>query len=1220
VGVLVSRSAIRAVPAAVALIVVMLVAAPRAGAVLFYDSQWGGLGTGNGQFDGPEGVGIAPSGDVYVADTANDRIQHFDSLGNFIGKWGLTGNQTGQFNRPLGVTVDQAGNVYVADSGNNRVQKFGPTGAFMQIFGGDIPIPGIVRTPSDVAVDAVGNVYIADTGNNRVSKYSSSGNALQFWGQQGTSDGRFNQPLGIVLDLAGNAYVTDGGNNRVQKFDLNGTFLTKWGTPGTGNGQFNTPYGIAIDSSGDVYVADNANHRIQRFSPAGAFIVSSGSLGSGNGELRFPSGLDIGASDRVYVADTVNNRIQRFITANGGIIAVKDSIPDDPEDFTFTTGGGLSPTTFALDDDGNDNNGTSNAQGFVAEPGSGYSLSEIPLSGWDLTSSTCSDGSDPSNIDVSQEEVVTCTFTNRKRGRIIVVQDSLPNDPQDFSFTVGGGSSPSSFQLDDDSNGTLPNTQVIANVVPGSGHSVSQTTPAGWGTAQTSCSDGSPVSNIDVAPGETVTCTFSNLSDNAGRIVVVKDADPDDVQDFPFTAGGGISPTGFSLDDDGLNNNALSNTREFIVSTGSGYSLSEGAVAGWFLASATCSDGSPVSNIAVSPGETVTCTFLNRRAGRLVVVKDARPDDEQLFDFMVTGPDSPPAFELEDDGQGLGNTQTLASLTPGSYSITETVPSGWVQASATCSDGSPVTNVDVASGETVTCTFTNDKQASIVVVKDSQPDDPQDFSFTAGGGLSPSSFQLDDDGDQSNGLARSRTFSNLTPGSGYSISEAPEPGWDRTASCSDGSPPSNIGLSLGEVVTCTFTNRRHGSITLNLDTQPDDPQDFSFTTTGGLSPSSFTLDDDGDNGNELSNTISFPDVSPGQYSIDQDPVAGWVQEDASCSNGSQLAEIDLAPGENITCTVVVSHRSKIVVVKDARPDSSEDFDFTTLGMTPAFFQLDDDANEQNALPSRRSFIVDPGSGYSVQEQGPSTGWTLDQSCSDGSPTSNIDVLAGETVTCTFINTAAAYPRPKSASPIRMPLVPAYAPCLSGNRVHGPPLAFPSCNPPANESTSLTVGSPDANGAAANSTGFVKLKTMVGIPGGSDDADVAITGSVTDIRCLPGTTPCPTANVADGADYAGDLRVELRLRITDRGAGDIPATVSDFAFSAQMPCVSTTSTSIGGTCTISTTADSVIPGAVPESQRAIWAVDQIQVWDGGADGNVQTTSGDEVFLRQGVFSP
>jgi DNA-binding beta-propeller fold protein YncE len=1207
------------VVAVLALVVVMLVAAPRAGAVLFYDSQWGGQGTGDGQFDFPEGIAVAPSGDVYVADTTNDRIQQFDASGNFIRKWGTFGNQTGQFSRPVGVTVDQAGNVYVADSGNNRVQKFGPTGTFMQIFGGDIPIPGIVRTPSDVAVDGVGNVYIADTGNNRVTKYFPNGNAAQFWGQQGSSDGRFNQPLGITLDLAGTAaYVTDSGNNRVQKFDLNGTFLGKWGTAGTGNGQFNTPYGIAIDSAGDVYVVDGANGRIQRFSPSGAFIVSSGGFGSGNGQLNFPAGLAVGASDRVYVADMANHRIQRFVTANGGIIAVKDSVPDDPEDFTFLAGGGLSPTSFALDDDGNANNGTSNARGFIAEPGSGYSLSEVPLSGWDLTSSTCSDGSDPSNIDVSQEEVVTCTFTNRKRGRIIVVQDSLPNDPQDFSFMVGGGSSPSSFQLDDDSNGTLSNIQVIDNVAPGSGHSVSQTTPAGWGPAQTSCSDGSPVSNIDVASGETVTCTFQNLSENAGRIVVVKDTDPDDVQDFPFTAGGGMSPVNFQLDDDGITTNALSNTREFIVSTGNGYSLTEGTVAGWYLASATCSDGSPVSNIDVGPAETVTCTFVNRRAARLVVAKDIRPDDGLLtFDFRVTGPVNPPMFEVGD-----GQAQTFASLPPGSYSIEETQQAGYELASATCSDGSPVTNVDIASGETVTCTFTNDRQSSIVVVKDAQPDDPQDFSFTAGGGLSPSSFQLDDDGNESNGLARSRTFSGLTPASGYSLSEASEPGWDGTATCSDGSPPSNIDLGPAEVVTCTFTNRKRGSITLNLDTQPDNPQDFSFTTTGGLSPSSFDLDDDGNNGNDLSNTISFTDIPATHYSIDQVPVPGWIQEEGTCTNGSDVSDIDLGPDEHITCTVVTSQRGKIVVVKDARPDSAEDFDFTAGGgLIPTSFQLDDDGDDANGLSSRRAFNVDPGSGYSVQETGPPLGWTLSaSSCSDGSPRTNIDVVAGETVTCTFTNTADAYVRPKSASPIRMALVPAYAPCLSPNRTHGPPLAFPSCNPPVRVSSAVTVGSPDANGAPANAVASVRLKVIVGAPGGVDDSDVAITGSMGDVRCGPGTTTCGSANAASGPDYTGELRAELRLRITDRGAGDIPATVTDIPFSAEATCASSSLTSTGGVCTISTTADALVPGSVPERQRSIWELDQVQVYDGGPDGDVGTLSGDQVFLRQGIFAP
>ena len=292
-----------------------------------------------------------------------------------------------------------------------------------------------------------------------------------------------------------------------------------------------------------------------------------------------------------------------------------------------------------------------------------------------------------------------------------------------------------------------------------------------------------------------------------------------------------------------------------------------------------------------------------------------------------------------------------------------------------------------------------------MVVKDAQPDDPQDFSFTAGGGLSPSSFQLDDDGDDSNGLARSRLFDAVPPGSGYSISEASVPGWDTTATCSDGSPPSNIDVGPSELVTCTFTNRSRGSITLNLDTRPDGPQDFSFTTTGGLSPSSFQLDDDGDNGNELPSTLSFPDLSAGQYSIDQTPVAGWVQEEGDCSNGSPVSDIDLAPGEDITCTIAMSTRAKIVAVKDTRPNAQQDFGFTAGGgLSPSSFQLDDNGVETDALPSRRTFIVDPGSGYSVVEAGPPVGWEMiSATCSDGSPTTNIDVVAGEAVTCTFVN-------------------------------------------------------------------------------------------------------------------------------------------------------------------------------------------------------------------------
>jgi hypothetical protein len=687
----------------------------------------------------------------------------------------------------------------------------------------------------------------------------------------------------------------------------------------------------------------------------------------------------------------------------GKIVVVKDAQPNDPQDFSFTAGGDLSPASFALDDD---SDGTlSNTQTFSdLLPGSGYSVSESVPSGWDQTGATCDDGSPASNIDVSAGETVTCTFTNRKRGAIVVTKSATPNDPQDFSFTAGGGLSPSSFALDDDSDPTLSNSRTFANVTPGSGYSIAESLPAGWDQTSATCSDGSPVSNIDVSPGETVTCGFANRK--RGRIVVVKDASPNDPQDFSFTAGGGLSPASFSLDDD--SDPTLSNTRAFDdVIPGGGYSVAETLPSGWLQSSATCDDGSPVSSIAVSPGETVTCTFSNTKRGRIVVTKDAQPNDPQDFDFTAGGGLSPATFSLDDDSNGtLSNTQTFNDLLPGSgYSVSESVPSGWDQTGATCDDGSSISNIDVSAGETVTCSFTNRKRGRIVVTKDAQPNDPQDFDFTAGGGLNPASFSLDDDSDPT--LSNTRTFDDLAPGSGYSLSESVPSGWDQTsANCDDGSPVSNIDVSAGETVTCTFANSKRGNLVIDMSATPNDPQDFSFTAGGGLAPASFSLDDDSDP--TLSNTLSFSNIVPQSgYSLAEAVPSGWALTNATCDNGSPVSNIDVNPGQTVTCTFANSKRGAIVVTKNASPNDPQDFSFTAGGgLSPASFSLDDDSDP--TLSNTRTFTgVTPGSGYSLGETLPS-GWLQSSAtCDDGSPVSNIDVAPAETVNCTFTNTKRA---------------------------------------------------------------------------------------------------------------------------------------------------------------------------------------------------------------------
>jgi hypothetical protein len=214
---------------------------------------------------------------------------------------------------------------------------------------------------------------------------------------------------------------------------------------------------------------------------------------------------------------------------------------------------------------------------------------------------------------------------------------------------------------------------------------------------------------------------------------------------------------------------------------------------------------------------------------------------------------------------------------------------------------------------------------------------------------------------------------------------------------------------------------------------------------------------------------------------------------------------------------------------------------------------------------------------------------------------------------------ATHPRPKGATPLRVALVPAYEKCTSPNRTHGPPLGFPSCNPPAQTSRYLTVGSPDANRAGARSIGFVELKvSMV-------SGRVAFTASITDVRCLPGTSGavCTGANAADGPDYSGELQMNAMIRISDHYNGpglNEPATVVDIPFPANLTCANTADTSIGGACTVPPNA--VQPALYPDgagATRSVVEITQIQVFDGGADGRTSTQD-NTVFEVQGVFIP
>jgi TolB protein len=213
--------------------------------------------------------------------------------------------------------------------------------------------------------------------------------------------------------------------------------------------------------------------------------------------------------------------------------------------------------------------------------------------------------------------------------------------------------------------------------------------------------------------------------------------------------------------------------------------------------------------------------------------------------------------------------------------------------------------------------------------------------------------------------------------------------------------------------------------------------------------------------------------------------------------------------------------------------------------------------------------------------------------------------------------ASGYPRPKGADRIRASLVPAYQECTTPNRTHGSPLAFPSCAPPADFSPQ-SIGSPDANGRLAQSVGRVDLNTILGDPGTpQNEADLHISFNVTDLW-HDATDPFDSSG-----DYRGDVEVRLPLRITDRlseGGPDASATTSDFTLRTVAHCSPTSSDSVGATCGVVTTANTLLPGAVTESKRSVWEVGRIEVRDYGPDFSIGSAEDNRLLFTQGVFVP
>ncbi len=327
-----------------------------------------------------------------------------------------------------------------------------------------------------------------------------------------------------------------------------------------------------------------------------------------------------------------------------------------------------------------------------------YQLIEQMLAGWTNVS--------PSTINVTLtpgEADTGNNFVNTRYGTIIVEKQTVPNGSQqsfDFDLSYGDGDA-DLIDGGQDSTG---------NLLPGT-YSVSEHTPAGWDLTSAVCSDGSSPSSISLQSGERVTCVFTNTQ--RGQIVVDKVTIPSrDPQSFTFIPSYGSS---FGLTDADSPNNS-----GYLV-PGS-YSVSESAQTGWTLTDTTCvssiGDTESAGSLELDAGETITCTFTNTKKGHIIIDKVTDPSgDSQSFTFDASG-GSYADFSLTDAA-----TPNDQELVPGAYEVGETVPGGWDLTNITCADPSqdssgmmptaPTATINVAAGETVTCTFTNTQRGSI---------------------------------------------------------------------------------------------------------------------------------------------------------------------------------------------------------------------------------------------------------------------------------------------------------------------------------------------------------------------------------------------------------------------------------------------------------------------------------------------------------------------------
>jgi hypothetical protein len=714
-----------------------------------------------------------------------------------------------------------------------------------------------------------------------------------------------------------------------------------------------------------------------------------------------------------------------------------------------------------------------------------YAVSEIPLpAGWEFVSASCSGASDNgtpglgsvTGITINAGDQVTCTFDNQALGTIRIDKTAVGGDAT-FAYTSvsGIGSLGNAFTII--ATGGGGSTGNIAGLSAGS-YDVTETdpqsAPGGWDFTNLACvdpDDGSSTdgatATIDLDPGETIVCTYTNTE--RGTIRIDKATVGGDAT-FAYTSQSGLGSEGNAFS---IGTSGNSGTTGDIVNLPPGaYDVTEtdpqSDPGGWDFTSLACVDpdqGSgtdgATATIDLDAGETVVCTYTNTERGSITVVKLITGTEPQnkTFSFTGTGPDDfdfGGGFTLTPTDVGLGGADSSSpdygNLVPGAYTVTEADPTGdgWQLVGVLCSGedyGDPVTNpatIALDPGEEVTCTFTNAPLDATTIVKNSIGGEGV-FGFTWGTQGNPNvppnepaSFNLDTaDGDSPASGTASQGFI-LNPQTDYDLSETSLPGtvdpyarsWSLTdLNCGDeeqlvqlpGANGADVTITGadGSSVTCTFTNTLEGALVVRKETLPNGfDQAFSFSGDTDLTGS---IRDFSSFSEELVLT-----AQPGVFGTTENVPDGWVLSNISCTGATNSAvsigtggdfqspgwdqgddeiQVDLAAGEVVICTFENTKLGAITIEKIVEGTDAS-FDFQTSYDPGSFSLSNGQSNASGYLTSDTYTITETVTdGYEL------TDITCSGDVNSTTTTSDtgvqIGLVDGEEITCTFTNSAIA---------------------------------------------------------------------------------------------------------------------------------------------------------------------------------------------------------------------